>query len=263
MIFISDIMIKNSSLTLSKGYIAVNTTENKLYQKTIIWNGDSICAGSSSTGSWASRIAKINNMKYKNFAVGGGTIAEDTPLLKSGSKRHSVSATLDMMYEEFSNADYIIIEGGTNDADLLGNISFSANTRIGVIDPLDYSGEYDRTTFCGALESVFYRAVKYWKGKKIGFIVAQKMAGKDEAYFENRRYYFDKAVEICLKWGIPHIDLWNGCYLNPKLSFMYDSTKSAEQNTAENTGFYRDGQHLTSLGYDVTADIIDSWLKTL
>lgn len=31
--------------------------------------------------------------------------------------------------------------------------------------------------------------------------------------------------------------IWNGCYLN--------------------------GQHLTGRGYDVTADIIDAWLRTL
>ena len=39
---------------------------------------------------------------------------------------------------------------------------------------------------------------------------------------------FDEAVKICLKWGIPYIDLWNGCYLNPKLSSMYDSSKTPE-----------------------------------
>ncbi len=63
--------------------------------------------------------------------------------------------------------------------------------------------------------------------------------------------------------GIPYLDLWNGCYLNPNLPFMYDRTKTPDQNLEENTGFYIDGQHLTSYGYDVTADIIESWLKTL
>lgn len=238
--------------------------ENKLYKKTILWNGDSICRGTIANGCWATRIAEKNSMVFKNYAVSGGTIAEKLPPTMSGTERYSVSAAFDVMPEEYPDADYIIIEGGTNDADLLGNVmDGEEGTRIGKIDPLDYSGNYDRTTFCGALESVFCRATKYWKGKKIGFIVAQKMDDENHRCFENRRLYFNKAVEICRKWGIPYIDLWTGSYLNPRLPWMYDRTKTAEENGAENTGFYLDGQHLTSHGYDVTADIIDSWLKTL
>ena len=144
--------------------------ENRLYGKTIIWNGDSICAGSSKTGNWATRIAERNSMNCKNYAIGGGTIAEGLPLTMSGKKRHSVSATLDIMKEEYPDADYIMIEGGTNDADLLGIATESREgTRLGGFDRWDFSGNYDLTTFCGALEGVFYRATKYWCGKKIGF----------------------------------------------------------------------------------------------
>jgi len=239
--------------------------ENKLYGKTIIWNGDSICSGLKETGNWATRIAEWNSMECKNYAVGGGTIADGLPLTASGNIRHSVARTLDKMYEEYPNADYIIIEGGTNDADLLGNVLKGENTRLGSYEPYNYSGDYDVNTFCGALESVFYHAAKYWKGKKIAFVIAQKMRERsaDMTDMQNRRYYYDKAVEICIKWGIPYIDLWNGCYLNPMLPWMWDNTKTADENKAENTGFYIDGQHLTGYGYDVTADMIDSWLKTI
>ena len=238
--------------------------ENKLYGKTIIWNGDSICAGIAQTGNWATRIAEKNAMTFQNYAIGGGTIAIDLPPTKSGTPRHSVSATLDTMYQQYPDADYVVFEGGTNDADLLGCAIFGAtDTRIGDFDPDDFSGNYDERTFCGALESVFYRATKYWMGKKLCYIVAQKMGLGVTPSFKNRRYYFDKAVEICKKWGIPYLDLWNGCHCNPRLPWMYDESKTAEENLAENKGFYRDGQHLTARGYDYTADVIDSWLKTL
>lgn len=239
--------------------------ENKLYGKTILWNGDSICAGSQVLGNWATRIAERNAMTYRNYAVGGGTITEEAPISKStGKPRHTVSGTLDRMYEEYPDADYIIIEGGTNDADLIGNVATGEKaTRLGSFDRFDYSGNYDRTTFSGALESVFYRATKYWMDKKIGFIVAQKMAACGISEFQNRRIYFDRAVELCKKWGIPYIDLWNGCYLNPYLPHMYDATKSKEENLAENKGYYFDGQHLTKKGYDFTSDLIETWLKTL
>ena len=133
-----------------------------------------------------------------------------------------------MMHEEFPDADYIVIEGGTNDADLHSHIE-DRDLR-GSFDPYDFSGDYDRTTFAGALESIFYRASKYWLGKKICYIVAHKMTwGK---CFVNRRSYFDLAIEICKKWGIPYLDLWNGCYLNSSLPWMYDKEKSGEENEA-------------------------------
>lgn len=238
--------------------------QNKLFGKTIVWNGDSICAGSAVAGNWAARIAEKNLMTFKNYAVGGGTIAEGTPPTRTGDARHSISATLDLMYAECPDADYVIIEGGTNDADLLGLAVYGDQpARLGTFDPMNYGGNYDRTTFCGALESVFYRATKYWMGKKIGYIIAQKMFACPVPYYDNRRLYFDKAIAICKKWGIPYIDLWNGCYLNPHLLWMYDPDKTSDEIEAENSCLYIDGQHLTARGYDITSDIIDSWLKTL
>ena len=233
---------------------------NNLKGKTIIWNGDSICAGNKKRdlwerNAWAGRIAGRNEMTYKNFAVCGGVFVEGL-IRDNGNPRHSVSATLDEMRAEFPEADYIIFEGGTNDADLL-----KGTDRLGSFDPDDFSGDYDRTTFCGAVESVFYRATNYWKGKKIGYIVAQKMGVSAQG--RRRRYsYFEVAMELCEKWGIPYLDLWDGCYLNPCLPWMYDPEKDPAGNNEAGT-FYRDGQHLTDAGYDLTSEIIENWLQTL
>ena len=80
--------------------------ENKLYAKTIIWNGDSICAGNPYFGNWATRIGDRNRMNYKNYAVGGGVITENAPKsVKTGRERHCVSLTLDEMYAEYPTAD--------------------------------------------------------------------------------------------------------------------------------------------------------------
>ena len=43
---------------------------------------------------------------------------------------------------------------------------------------------------------------------------------------------------------------------------MYDNEKTPDENVALGS-FYADGQHLTAKGYELTADIIDSWIKTL
>lgn len=245
----------------------VDTTPKEpadLTGKTIIWNGDSICAGRTDTGNWATRIGEKNSMVYQNYAVGGGTVACGLPTMKSGKDRHSVFLTIEKMHRVYPDADYVIFEGGSNDADLLGYAAGGAeDTKLGTFDPENFSGNYDTTTFCGALEGVFYRAKQLWPDKKIGFIIAQKMGDKSKRTYENRRFYFDKAIEICEKWDIPYLDLWNDCELDPSIPTMYDSTKTDDQNILENTGYYIDGQHLTGKGYDVTAEIIEAWLKTL
>lgn len=236
--------------------------DSKLYGKTVIWNGDSICQGATATGTWADRIAIRNGLTtWKNYGVGGGTITENVLVASTGKTRHSVSATLEKMHEEFPDADYIILEGGTNDADLIGRITEGETPeRFGTFDPDDFSGNYDRDTFCGALESTFYRAKQYWSGKKICYIVAQKM-GIHAPTSENRYAYFEMAMLICEKWDIPYLNLWDDCELDPNDLDMYDPSKTADQN--EEVSMYRDSQHLTSAGYDLTAAIIDAWLQTL
>ena len=235
--------------------------ENRLLNKTIIWNGDSICAGTEEKGNWATRIAKNNEMNFKNYAVGGGTIAQGFPICQGGEIRHSVLETIDTMYKEYPDADYIVFEGGTNDADLIEG-GAAPGLSLGSFDSENFSGNYDLSTFAGCLETLFYKALKFWNGKKICYIVAQKM-GTLPNWRRKRRMYFDMAVKICKKWGIPYIDLWEGCYLNPSLPNMYDPSKTPEENNAENKGYFVDGQHLTKRGYDFTSEIIERFLNTL
>ena len=241
--------------------------QSKLAGKKIVWNGDSICQGSSRWGNWATRIAEQNGMEFANYAIGGGTVTRNVPYSDENPKlRHSVSGTVAQMYEEHPDADYIVLEGGTNDADLLGSLVVGERpARVGEIDMADYSGSYDADTYCGALDSMFYDAIRYWKGKKIAFIVAQKMGWPTDGYEDdsnNRRAYLELAITACKKWGIPYLNLWDGCYLDPQLPRHYNRELDKEGNIAAGS-LYLDGQHLSAAGYDVTAAVIDSFLKTL
>ncbi len=228
----------------------------------ILFNGDSICIGLAETGSWSTRIADRLGIPCPNYGRGGGTITENPPPLKSGHPRYSISATVEAMHAEHPDADCILFEGGTNDADLLGNVAEGAADRLGLLDPFDYTGNYDRNTFTGALESIFYRAIALWPEARIGYIVAPKM-GTSCRPLCNRRHYFDRAVAVCRKWGIPYVDLWEGCHLNPCHPAHYCRENTAAENRDKNVGYYYDGQHLTARGYDVTADRVLRWLLTI
>lgn len=210
--------------------------QNPLSGKIAAWDGDSICHGTSAgdgLNGYAGRIATANSMTYTNYGISGGTIAAEQ--YSNAVPRHWICRNVSSMR---SDADYIIFEGGTNDADL--------GVAVGALTS-GYTDTIDDTTFYGALESLFRQAIIKYQGKKLGFIVAQKMGTPPSA---NRRTYFDHCILACKKYGIPYLDLWNGCHLNPSI-------------TEVGSTMYTDGQHLTAAGYDYIAGIIQNWMKTL
>ena len=71
----------------------------------------------------------------------------------------------------------------------------------------------------------------------------------------NRRAYFEYAMKTCKKWGIPYLNLWDGCYLNAKIPALYTQGSS--------DSFYVDAQHLTAKGYEYVSPMIEAWMKTL
>ena len=242
-----------------------------LYGKKVVFTGDSICAGiSDETGvrGWAQRIGEKYAMDWSNKGVSGGTI---TNRIMLPSSPFCIADT------DFGESpDYIILEGGTNDADLIGcqkdaNGNYLKgddgylipNESHGTVSKVNYgSTPFNTDTFCGAVEYLFERVTSDYAGAKIGFIIAPKMGGwadgrKYNYTAENsvRRRYFETVIALCKKWGIPYIDLWNGCYLNPMVE---------GHNWGDNP-FYKnnDMQHLTARGYDYITPMIAGWMETL
>lgn len=240
-----------------------NIQINPLYGKKIVFDGDSICHATSENREteergWAYRIGNRNGMDWRNVGVSGGTITAE--LYAGESPRHWVSRYIDTIYAEHPDLDYLILEGGTNDADLLG----ANSEQFGTVNIGDYGGNYDDKTFCGACESLFYKAINKFPTAKIGFVIAQKMGRTSKGYGENynRRAYFLKIKEICKKWGISCLDLWDESPLNPMIKAYYDIGLTEEENVAAGSA-YTDGQHLTAVGYDIISPKIEAWIRTL
>lgn len=226
--------------------------QNVLFGKQAIFDGDSICDGISANDNkdgWAGRIGTKNSMDWHNEGISGGTIK--CGLNYNGNPRHWISSNIDSIYSKYPNLDYLILEGGTNDADLLGADG------LGTISTTSFMySDFDNTEdFTQALEYLFSKAIALYPTKKIGFIIAHKMGGNASNYrTQIRRTYFDRCKEVCEKYGIPCLDLWYGCHLNPTIDYA----------THENAYYmYTDGQHLSSIGYDYVSDIIEAWMKTL
>lgn len=234
-----------------------NEIDNSLLFKKIVFLGDSICQGSSAGNydGYAGFIGNHNKMLWRNLGNSGATIS-------TASGKVICQTTIDV-----DNPDFIILEGGTNDADRIGNATGSVKpekfgtyniSNFGTDDEETHYG-FDISTFCGAMEFMIKRIVTNYPSAKVGYIVAHKMGMNSNGYtpeVNNRAYYFETAKNICEKWGIPVLDLWNNCKLNPMLKAFYDSSSQEEL-------YYTDSQHLTTKGYEIISPIIENWMKGL
>ncbi|HAE24334.1 MAG TPA: hypothetical protein DCG33_03245 [Prevotellaceae bacterium] len=242
-----------------------NVDENPLFGKKVVFDGDSICAGLGSAmgnygNGWAGRIGVNNEMEYYNVGVSGACITAETYFNNDTSRpRHWISRYIDTIHENYPDADYIIGEGGTNDADNF----YNDPAKLGTFDEADFTGPFEDTTFYGAMDSWCKKALTYFPKAKIGFIVAQKMGLGFTGYTKNRYDYFTYAEKVCKKWGIPVINLWDSGQLRPDVESNYNPTYNTIQTATEHGYSYYDGQHLTAYGYDVISPKITAWMKTL
>ena len=215
------------------GETPTNVISNPLHNKIIALDGDSIAYGSGGTGGYGKIIADRNNMTYENKAVNGATVTAET--YSSGTKeRHWISRSITGMRVD---ADYIILDGGVNDASL--------GVPIGSVTT-GYTATLDDTTFCGALESTCKTLHARFPGKKIGYVIVHKMTDSFPPYYE-------KIKQILEKWGIPYVDLYNNVAPLNYIPYM--------KNTYTTNG---DGWHPTVEGYEkFYVDKIESFMRTL
>ena len=229
----SNITIKEISGTISED------TESPLYKKSSLFIGDSISYGAGADlvnpvgYSWGGIIGEKNEMDWLNVSVGSATIAESPATI--------IENELNAPCVESKDWDYIIVEGGINDA--------MKNTETGVcplgtITP-SLNNKFDKTTFAGALEALFKRLIVTYPNAKIGYIVTFNI--KWEPAYDSDKY-FDLAKQICDKWGIQYLNLRDNSILDNE-SFM------------EN--LLMDGCHPSTQGYETLSPIIEGWMKTL
>ncbi len=239
----------------------------RLYGKKIIWLGDSITAAEtdeSGLKGWSGRIARDYNGTYVNRAQSGSVITKGL-VNGSGNPIASILTRLEGVISDQLTCDYLILSGGHNDADWIGSINNpeSLPAKLGTYEEYtNFTGTYNEQTFCGALESLIFKAATAYKGKKIGYILVHRDTRTDE-FLRRRLQYHELIKKILKKWGIPCVDLWIESYLNPAASMgQYDSSLDYDGNRQAGS-YFVDGQHLTSAGYDMLTPIVVRFLESL
>lgn len=186
--------------------------------------GDSIMATRSGVVNTVDLLRNNHGIGGINYGVGGYTLARF-----DGSERGSILNKIDGALKTVS-PDIILLEGGCND--------YTLDVPLGVItDYLDFSGNYDETTYLGALETALYKLKNNYSDALIIWIYVHKHQ-RTEKETANFTTMHDKSLEVCEKWSIPVVDIYNEGNMNTRLDYH----KQAYTDSA-------DGVHPNSLGH--------------
>ena len=206
--------------------------------KKMLFMGDSISYGSGDgvspfrTGrAWAGRIADRTGAIVTNASVSGAKAS----YINGDDKAKWLYTQFDQNKNE--QYDVIVMHGGVNDA--------RHNRTIGKILDTDNATELNqaKNTYIGGLQLLFYNVKKEQPNAKLFFIANHHLDGHDTGNAKNMAPYFDMAKQLCEKYGIIFIDLYNNKELNDKL----------ETTT---TKYLPDTLHLNAAGYEIITPYI-------
>lgn len=214
---------------------------NPLYKKSVLFVGDSLCEAAcelktkeyAPIAGWAGRIIRNNEMSGLNKSCGGASMSD------CRGWNIVINQLIEMTGNDY---DYVILEGGGNDA--------WDSTPVGVMTD-GFDGPFDRNTFAGGFESTIKYAKDNFKTAKFGFIVTFQMPSAPFGRMADMSEYFALSKKICEKWGISYVDLFFDEKLNKEL---------LKTHTSE---FLPDFIHPNTDGYNILAPIINDWMKTL
>lgn len=208
--------------------------DSPLYGKTALYVGDSISygAGEDTHRGWAGRIGAKYAMKTDNNSVSGTSLSVSRP-----------GRIITQLKQAKNNTyDYVILHGGVNDA--------WDSVKVGKMSGSFDLASFDTGTFAGGLEELFYHAVQYFPLSRIGYIFNFRIT-LDSGNLADMSAYFDVAKQICQKWGIPYLDLYNDDNIN---------TNVLKNTTTE---YLLDLVHPNAAGYNLLTPYIAAWMETL
>lgn len=205
----------------------INGNVDKLKNKILFNFGDSIAAGDGNNGKgYAELFAEKYGMVCYDFAKGGATLGET-----SANTKYITTQVTNALSNGIT-PDYILVEGGTND------ISYSVP--IGQKTDGYSLNSFDKSTSAGALEWILYTLKTTYPNAKIVFVSVHKMSSRGYSSQIERQ---GLCTDICKKWSIPIIDIFNRGNMN---TFLAEYHKFTNPTDTQPNG---DRTHPNELGY--------------
>lgn len=163
--------------------------------KTLYVAGDSIAYGKGSAGGYGKCIADKYGMALINEAVDGATLTQNITDNVNDGVRSCISMVVTNS-TALAKADYILLEGGVNDA--------WNNATVGTMTN-GFAAAYDETTMTGALEKMLDDLAKNHSDKRVAYVFPHggMFAGSENWY----KTYKPAILAALKKWGVPYVDI--------------------------------------------------------
>lgn len=158
-----------------------------LFGKKMVSCGDSIAYGHSGDP-YVYTIADNQNMSYEKEAVGEARLTSVSP----------TRSVLSQVTELTDDYDFILVEGGINDA-------LNGST-IGELTS-GFDATLDDTTVIGAVETICKFLVEHYASAKKLFILCHRTTNANYQPHAAQSTYFEAIITALKKWNIPYIDL--------------------------------------------------------
>ena len=164
--------------------------------KTLYVAGDSIAYGKGSAGGYGKCIADKYGMTLTNEAVDGATLTPNITDNVYGGTRGCIS-TVVTNSTALAKADYILLEGGVNDA--------WNSAPVGALTE-GFAAAYDETTMTGALEKMLEFLAKKHSDKRVAYVFPHSGMFSSTGFGWYKTY--KPAILAALKkWGVPYVDI--------------------------------------------------------
>lgn len=195
--------------------------------KTLYVAGDSIAYGTDSEGGFGKAVARKYGMTFINEAADGATLASNIADNVNGGTRACI-CTIVTSSDALEKADYILLEGGINDA--------WNKAAVGTLTD-GFDAVYDEMTMTGALEKTLEYLAKNHSEKRVAYVFPHGglFAESDNWY----KTYKPAILAVLQKWDVPYVDIEESA---PPMG-PYGSSRLGDKYTS-------DGIHPNAAGYE-------------
>ncbi|MEU0407813.1 SGNH/GDSL hydrolase family protein [Streptomyces griseorubiginosus] len=178
-----------------------NAANGRLRGRTVYAFGDSIVHGHKYARGFVDLTAERERMSLTKYAMNGAAIG---PVGESGQIVTQVRRAAS------HSPDYVVFNGGTNDADLVHNHRYKTGAMAGGFDP----AAFDTSTYAGSFETTLSTMRTRWPGARIVYVAVHKLGSRD---WNTQLALRSVALQICHKWGVTVADVFDDTTLDTRV----------------------------------------------